>query len=391
MRWTAACQSMYLCVSQTAAIVDLRHGGYPVMADLLSTRVDRPVAAHANETVAARFLGRRPPAWEWWATVRQELEEGIRAASSREQHWWNNPGASSEEATEETVDKSSCKRVVIVWCIVYLCVTLPILVTGEPQGQLTWPQAARIALEAALIIYVFGSGLWSHWWSGKPTDPFCRVTCWLVTIPVFLFLCMIGCLCCGLGVAAGAAVVIKNLSIKAMHEKYEEEKGKLSGPRREYYESELFQRKCDDMFDKLDADRNGTLDMSELQPMIEEEFQGQDAMWMGQFGQLLRSAFDENGNSKVEKDEFKHMMQFISMVKFQEGRFTEDSAWEVLQVDPKTGTHEQVKRSYKKLSLKYHPDKRRGVPEEELRRDMAEINDAKRLLDQKFDPSPIQA
>jgi hypothetical protein len=192
-------------------------------------------------------------------------------------------------------------------------------------------------------------------------------------------------------VLVGAAVAIKNLSIKRMHEKYEEEKGKLSGPRREYYESELFQRKCDDMFDKLDIDGNGTLDMSELQPMIEDEFRGHDEMCTGPFGALLKSAFDENGDSKVEKDEFKHMMQFISMMKFQEGRFTEDSAWEVLQVDPKTGTHEQVKKSYKMLSLKYHPDKRRGVPEEELRRDMAEINDAKRLLVQKFDSGPSQA
>lgn len=180
-------------------------------------------------------------------------------------------------------------------------------------------------------------------------------------------------------------MVIKNKQIKMMHQKYEEEKGKLSGPRREYYESELFQRKCDGMFDKLDTDGNGTLDMSELQPMIAEEFQELDEMTRGPFGAMLKSAFDENGDSKVEKDEFKHMMQFISMIKFQEGKFTEESAWEVLQVDPKTGTHEQVKRSYKKLSLKYHPDKRRGVPEEELRRDMAEINDAKRLLDQKFD------
>merc|ERR1719189_3404199 len=95
---------------------------------------------------------------------------------------------------------------------------------------------------------------------------------------------------------------------------------------------------------------------------------------------ILRAAFDENGDSKVEKAEFKHMMQFISMTKFQEGNFSEDTAWEVLQVDPKTGTLEDVKKSYRKLSLKYHPDKRSDVPDEERRRDMAEINDAKRLL-----------
>jgi len=385
MRWTAACQLMCLClsVSQTAAIVDLRHGGSPDTADPPNTRVDRLLAARANETVAARFLGRRSPAWEWWATVRRGLEGGVLAASSGEQPW-NNLGASSEEVTEDAVNKSSCKRVVIVWSIVYLCVWIPILATGESHGQHTWPHATRIALELVLIAYVFGSGLWSHWWSGKPTDPFCRFSCWLVSIWIFPFLCMIGCFCCGLSVAFGAAVLIKNVSIKRMHQMYEEEKGKLSGPRREYYDSELFQRKCDDMFDKLDTDGNGTLDMSELQPMIEEEFQGQDAMTRGPGGQLLTSAFDENGDSKVQKDEFKHMMQFISMIKFQEGSFTEDSAWEVLQLDPKTGTHEQVKRNYKKLSLKYHPDKRRDVPEEEKKRDMAEINDAKRMLDQKF-------
>jgi len=181
---------------------------------------------------------------------------------------------------------------------------------------------------------------------------------------LLLFACLCGCCCCGLGAFVVGQTVIKNLSIKEMHKQYEERKKNLSGPRRDYYDGELFQRKCDRLFDEFDEDGNGSLDMSELKPLIQREI-GED---IGDFHcAIIRSAFDENGDSTVEKAEFKHMMQFISMIKFKEGNFSEDTAFEVLQVDPKTGTHADVKKSYRKLSLKYHPDKRTDVPDEERR------------------------
>ncbi|XP_020679417.1 dnaJ protein ERDJ3B-like [Dendrobium catenatum] len=57
--------------------------------------------------------------------------------------------------------------------------------------------------------------------------------------------------------------------------------------------------------------------------------------------------------------------------------FGAKSYYEVLQV-PKGASDEQIKRAYRKLALKYHPDKNQG--NEEANKRFAEINNAYEVL-----------
>jgi len=177
----------------------------------------------------------------------------------------------------------------------------------------------------------------------------------------------------------GGFHLIKNELIKKMHEEYEQKSQGLSGPRKAYFESDVFKERCDTLFETYDTDGNGTLNMEELQPLILAHVGHENAK-----NATIQTALTNGGT--VQKAEFVFFMQFLSVLNFQEGHFTEASAWEVLQLNPDTATYDDVKRSYKKLSMKYHPDKRQDAPEDVVKRDMAEINDAKALLDKKFAP-----
>merc|ERR1719352_913725 len=103
---------------------------------------------------------------------------------------------------------------------------------------------------------------------------------------------------------------IKNALIKQMKEEYDEKVKHISGPRRDYYESDLFRQKCDDLFDKADEDRSGTLDMKELQQILVDVTGNPDVALQTP---LLQQAFDTHGDSVVEKHEFVEMMKFVSV------------------------------------------------------------------------------
>ena len=53
------------------------------------------------------------------------------------------------------------------------------------------------------------------------------------------------------------------------------------------------------------------------------------------------------------------------------------SYYDILQV-PKGASDDQIKRSYRKLALKYHPDKNQG--NEDANKKFAEINNGRYLL-----------
>lgn len=240
-------------------------------------------------------------------------------------------------------------------------------------------------LSVSLFVYMLYSGIYSAWWSGQNVGLPCQVMCWWAFFQMVIMLTCCACLCC----AVGTAIVIKNDQIKKMKAQYEEKAKDLSGPRKEYYDSDVFKQKCDELFDKADVNKDGTLDMRELQDIVKEML-GEEGIAVTP---ILVECFDDNHNSEVEKDEFVEMMKFVSVMQIQDGRFTVEQAFEVLCL-PQTATSSDVSRQYKKLALKYHPDKRPGVDQATVTKDMGEVNDAKAMLDKHFqelkDKSPVK-
>eukprot|EP00929_Paragymnodinium_shiwhaense_P064848 TRINITY_DN3254_c0_g1_i2.p1 TRINITY_DN3254_c0_g1~~TRINITY_DN3254_c0_g1_i2.p1 ORF type:complete len:376 (-),score=89.51 TRINITY_DN3254_c0_g1_i2:93-1220(-) len=226
-----------------------------------------------------------------------------------------------------------------------------------------------------IIVYMIWTGIFSDWIHGKDVGSACFLVCMWMVFQLTCAIILCACVCCIVRVA----VSIKNANVKRMHDEYEEQKHKLSGPRRDYFESELFKKRCDELFDRADKDKNGSLDMIELQPIIYEELPES-----GVFPYFLREAFDENGDSRVEKDEFMHMMQYVSMLKFKGSDIDEQAAYEILQLDPNTATKKDVTDQYRILAKKYHPDHRHDVSDDVKNKDMQEINDAKAVLDKKL-------
>lgn len=264
----------------------------------------------------------------------------------------------------------------MLFFLVFLCCCQPVIraALGDALGMIF-----HLASTFGLLFYIYFSGIYDMWSKGVPLSTSCQILCWWVFFCLLFAAIWCACTCCLGATMFGAAFVIKNELIKKMHEEYEQKSQDLSGPRKAYFESDVFKERCDTLFDTYDKDGNGTLCMEEMQPLILAHVGHENAK-----NATIQTALTNGGT--VQKAEFVYFMQFLSVLNFQEGHFTEESAWEVLQLNPDTATYDDVKRSYKKLSMKYHPDKRRDAPEDVVKRDMAEVNDAKALLDKKFAP-----
>lgn len=219
-----------------------------------------------------------------------------------------------------------------------------------------------------VFVYLMYSGIYQDWWEGASVGLYCKVICIWALLQMTCF----GLFACFLCVFVGAAHIVKNQVIKQMQEQYEEKMKDISGPRRDYYESQFFRNKMDSLFDQADSDGNGSLDMKELESVLVEVTGEPD---ITQMAPLLQQAFKDHGNSAVEKHEFVEMMKFVSVCALQEGKFTAKQAFEILQL-PETASKAEVSKSYRKMAMKYHPDKRKDVDDETAKRDMGQINDA---------------
>jgi hypothetical protein len=256
--------------------------------------------------------------------------------------------------------KKSCNYMLFI--LVFICCGGGLLkeVFGD-QGA----SAISLVLSMLMLFYLFESGIISAWWGGAEVGQVCRIMCWWLIFQVVIT----SLACCCVCVFVGAVMTIKNEMIKKMKQQYEEKVKELSGPRQEYYNSDLFKEQCHDLFDKYDSDGSGSLDMQELRIVVIDKLGEQNV----QNTPLLLECFDESHSSQVERDEFVEMMKFVSVMHLQDGKFTEEQAFEVLLL-PDTATMEEVSKAHRRLAMRYHPDKRPNDPKDIVDKDMSEVN-----------------
>mmetsp|Transcript_77544 Transcript_77544/g.136810 ORF Transcript_77544/g.136810 Transcript_77544/m.136810 type:complete len:345 (+) Transcript_77544:40-1074(+) len=267
--------------------------------------------------------------------------------------------------------KGACINMLLALC--FLCCGGGCLkaTVGERAASFT-----MTFLSAGLFFYLLFSGIYSAYWNGEEVGLACKIMCWWAILQMVCFSIATVMFC----FVFGAGLVIKNTIIQKMREEYEVRMKEISGPRRDYYESQLFRDKCESLFQEADADGNGTLDMKELQAIL-VKMTGDKGI--ASVAPLLQEAFEQHGDSSVEQHEFVEMMKFVSVISLKEGSITLQQAFEILQL-PETASKSEITKSYHKMALKYHPDKRSDVDPEVARRDMGQINDAHAKAQESF-------
>lgn len=274
---------------------------------------------------------------------------------------------------QKPADKGSC---VILSCILlFFCCC-----GGALKDMIGQSLASFINLVATvtILVYLLQSGTYQQWWKGATVGPWCTFLC----IWAFLFFIFWSCVCCCTVCFLGTTFFIRNEVVKHLRSCYDKKEPLLSGPRRACYQSPAFREKCDKIFEKADADGSGSLDMKELEQVV-KDYMGENAGAMDSNTlALFAMAFDDNGDSTVEKHEFVEMMKCFSVMTLKEdteGRpegQTLQHHYEILRV-PDNATASEVSRAYRQLAREYHPDKRYGVSKEVADRDISEINNAK--------------
>lgn len=313
------------------------------------------------------------------ADLEADLEAGRSKAHAHHHHQLTRP-QQAYHMHHQVHEKFACHLMLFMLCTLCCCGGVIRQVAGDQKAA-----AVSLCLSVGMLFYIWYSGIWHAWWSGDPgLGLACRIMCWWVLVLIVFWISVLFCLCCAVGVLFGAAIIIQNQVIKEMQEKFEDKEKNLSGPRREYYKSPLFKQKCDKIFDKADKSRTGKLSAHELEPVVKEELEikSEDG-GSGQLAYFMTKMFDKNGDSEVGKDEFSEMMKFLSVMQLEDGRFNLKQAFEVLLLSPDAKMAD-VNRSYRKLAIKYHPDKRPNEDKAVVDKDMSEINDAKALLEKHF-------
>jgi len=229
--------------------------------------------------------------------------------------------------------------------------------------------AINFLCTGGVLIYMFQSGAFEEWWEGQEVTTFC----WILSLWTVVLLCFWSCSLCCMTWAVGSVICIKNEVIQKMRLAFDEKEKQFQGPRKEYYQSVTFAVLCDELFNKADVDKNGVLDMSELQQVISEVCGSAE---VAAATPLFFEAFDQNGDSKVERSEFREMVKFFSVCRLELDKDVAESVgkyYEVLQLRP-TASLPEVKKAFHALALKWHPDKRREVPVKEACADMQELH-----------------
>lgn len=218
-------------------------------------------------------------------------------------------------------DASSAFRCKVCLAALVANVILSPLLTSV-AGQ--YSVAAGWIVPFVVGIYLFYTRTLQMFLSGAAMSRWCQGLCVWFSVSLFLLamwtLIYVVHIMPTLMISAKALHEFKNESVKGIREKFDELEAELSDRRKAYYKSKKFKAKCDRLFDDADKDGNGILDMKELREAVLHTTEDPDSM---KEDEQFVKAFDEDGNSLVEKDEFYEMMKYFDIVN--PGGFLQDT------------------------------------------------------------------
>lgn len=235
---------------------------------------------------------------------------------------------------------------------------------------------------AGVLIYMFHSGAFHQWWAGEDVGMFCRVLSVWAAILLFFW----GCCCC----FVSSSFLVKNEAVKKMRAAFDAKEESFHGPRREYYMSAFFTQLCDELFDTVDVDKSGEVEINELRAIIVEMCGSKQ---IAQAAPLFMEAFDDSGDSKIQRSEFREIIRYFSIVRLE---YTDDTSkdigpyYEILQLKT-NASRDEVEQAYLVLRSRWDPEKRKGVSEDEAQKDLGEVQEAYDRITKKFQVSADEA
>lgn len=322
----------------------------------------------------------------------ESSEDSVRAGAGAvantvaEQQW----GAEQQQGSARARRSWTCVWLSLLLIGCCCCGGLLVPVVGKE-----WANACNMGAPCFIMVYMLASGIFAKWWSGKGVGFWCSFLCWWCLFTL-CFSCLL--LCCFCTLLAGAKIIeplalhaIKNDFVKKVRLEYDEQEKGFSLPRRAYYTSMVFKERCDALFDSVDTEHKGVLTMEQLRIVVTEFFR-EDFEDNPRLGEMLvpwlQDAFEGNGKSNIERAEFMEMMKFFSVINLKppEQRPVRQHL-ETLSL-PLDANFAEVKKQYRKLAAKYHPDKRPDDDQEQASKDMQDLNQAYESLQVHFGAKP---
>jgi len=282
------------------------------LAALLVAAVAAPASGHAVLGGAPKSLRARDVLQGQLSTDdASEQEERKREAAAP------NRVAALMQLVAEEMPGSKCKELGLFILAVACCIS-PLLqacfmANDMPMGRVMVQLFAGITI-LFCCIHLYQEGMVSKVVNGEPMGGWCLfvslyafivLTCWAIQ------LCCIVSAGVTVVVAAKAIEHIKNESVKKIRQQFDEMSADLTPELKAYYSSQEFKDKCDTIFVEADKDGNGTLDMNELRETVLSRFTNPDSIITDPF---FIMAFDKNGSSEIEQDEFYELMKYFDMV-----------------------------------------------------------------------------
>lgn len=188
--------------------------------------------------------------------------------------------------------------------------------------------------------------------AGSNVGPWCR---FLFLMALCMFFLAFVQMCMLIKAIRNGKLMVKNAVVRKIRDTPNAKEAKIPGPRKEYYESDFFKQRCDEVFTKA---RKGDGDLAVMGELREAMISLVGSEQEAERDSMFCEAFEKYGTSKVHRTEFPLMMKYFSIAGLREdGRSkTVHHFFEILQL-PETATESEAKKKYHQLAKNWHTDK----------------------------------